>query len=936
MTVATVADTTDEHDETFTVRLSSPANATLGDGTATGTIEDDDDPPAVNIANGSADEGEGIELTVSLDAASEKQVTVMWATSLDTGAAAAGAGDFTAVSATALTFAAGETEKTLTVATAEDTTDEYDETFTVRLSSPANATLGDGTATGTIVDDDDPPAVRIADAKEEEGDELGFAVSLTAASGKRVTVMWAASSSAGDTAESGTDFGAVSETVTFAPGETEKTLRVGTTEDRVDEADETLTVTLTLTLTAPPEATLEMDGGSATGTIRNDDPDPVVELLQDADSINENGGVSRVTARLDRPSGAVTTVAVRVAAEAPAESGDFTLSSVVTLTVPAYQSGSAGTGVVVTAVDNGTDAPDKTLTVSGTATNELGVTDPPDQTLTIKDDEPAPTPALQLVSSEIRESDDTALPGNQHETEVSVSLSHPSSAETLVTLGASDYYTASPTVLTVAAGATAGSGAATLTAVDNRTDAPDRAVNVSAAAANSQGIAGAPAAVELTITDDEEAPAVTLELSLDEIGEAGGRATVTARLSHPSSEATMVEVTADGTVERAAEHQITGPALTVPAGDEASDTAATVTAVDNGTDAPDQVVRVSATAVNSQGIAGVPAAVELTIEDDEEAPAVTLHLTPDTIAEENGVTVVTATQSHPSSEATVVTVSATAVTPAVTGDFTQSGSVLTVAFGETASTGTVTVTAVPNFVDADNKEVTVSATAANGQGIAGDPSSLTVTIEDDDVRGFVRDPEALTTRETTFAGEYTLALNSEPTADVRVTVTTTDSYRMWLLLDLFSPIDEKTFTFTPANWDEPQTVDVLPNVDTDAVTNTVVLDHEAVGGDYAGHSGKYTVTITDTDRVTENVELAVDPSRVAENGGRNGCGGDGEAWGSEPAHGDGGGGDGGSGDGAGGGVRGGAVNAHVDDSGGGWGGHGDSEADAGERRSGRG
>ena len=56
------------------------------------------------------------------------------------------------------TFGTNETSKTVSVSTTDDSADEDDETFTLTLSSPANATLDDATATGTIVDDDETPA----------------------------------------------------------------------------------------------------------------------------------------------------------------------------------------------------------------------------------------------------------------------------------------------------------------------------------------------------------------------------------------------------------------------------------------------------------------------------------------------------------------------------------------------------------------------------------------------------------------------------------------------------------------------------------------------------------------------------------------------------------------------------------------------------------
>ena len=107
--------------------------------------------PTVSVSDASAAEGDAVAFTVSLSAASSRQVTVEYATS--DGTATSGA-DFAAASGT-LTFAANETSKTVEVATTDDSVAEESETFTLTLSSPANATLGDATATGTINDNDD-------------------------------------------------------------------------------------------------------------------------------------------------------------------------------------------------------------------------------------------------------------------------------------------------------------------------------------------------------------------------------------------------------------------------------------------------------------------------------------------------------------------------------------------------------------------------------------------------------------------------------------------------------------------------------------------------------------------------------------------------------------------------------------------------------------
>ena len=116
---------------------------------------------------------------------------------------------------------------------------------------------------------------------------------------------------------------------------------------------------------------------------------PKVTLELSSRSISENGGAATVTARLSQVSGETTTVTVSATAVSPAVEGDFRLSTNTTLTIGADQSASTGT-VTITANNNGVDAPDKTVMVTGTASNSQGVTGPSEVTLTITNDDATP------------------------------------------------------------------------------------------------------------------------------------------------------------------------------------------------------------------------------------------------------------------------------------------------------------------------------------------------------------------------------------------------------------------------------------------------------------------------------------------------------------------------------------------------------------------
>ncbi|MFN8090604.1 MAG: Calx-beta domain-containing protein, partial [Mycobacterium sp.] len=110
--------------------------------------------PSISIGNAAKNEGNSgtsnMTFTVTLSKASTKPVTVQYATS--NGTATAGQ-DYTAATGT-ITFAAGETSKTINVAVAGDTTVEADETFTVTLSNANGANISTASATGTITNDD--------------------------------------------------------------------------------------------------------------------------------------------------------------------------------------------------------------------------------------------------------------------------------------------------------------------------------------------------------------------------------------------------------------------------------------------------------------------------------------------------------------------------------------------------------------------------------------------------------------------------------------------------------------------------------------------------------------------------------------------------------------------------------------------------------------
>ena len=546
---------------------------------------------------------------------------------------------------------------------------------------------------------------------------------------------------------------------------------------------------------------------------------PEIVLSESALAVTE-GQVEAYTVTLNRqPSGNVQVSASRsseiIGIRFPGESSwvatknlDFTMSNwntAQTVQVHAFD-------------DNNTEDASETIThavVDAQSVSDFD--DAPDKTLTVNvndDDEPRVT--LALSSSSITENGGEATVTATLDLFHGVAVTVPVSATAVSPAVANDFMLSAAPTLTIAAGQTTSTGTVTVTAVNNATDAPDKSVTISGTASDSLSLAHDPSSLMLTLTDDDAAPGVTLTLSDASIAENGGVSTVSATLSHPSSEATTVTVTPQATFftvpPGAAGQIVIAAGMTAAAGD-----VVTITAVNddvyrgNGRATP-----VSATLANSQGTGTVTPAT-LTLTDDESLPTVTLALSTTAVTENGGIATVTATLSGTAGQAVTLTVAATPVSPAVAGDFALSPApTLTIAAGATTSTGTVTVTAVDNAVNAADKTVTVSATAAGGHGVSA-PSAVTLTLTDDDTPGIAVVPATATDAavrplRTTESGDmatFTVALTSRPTGAVVLDLASSNTAEGTVL--------PTALTFAATDWNTAQPV-TLTGVDDDMAT----------------------------------------------------------------------------------------------------------------------
>lgn len=218
--------------------------------------------PTLSIADRTVTEGDAgtinARFQVDLSATSATTVKVHYATADETATSPA---DYTSTSGS-LSFAPGQTTKFVNVALNGDTLDEANETYGVSLSNPRFAGIADGSATGTITDDDPLPSLQITDVSRLEGNKLRFDVTLSGPSGRKVQVDYATEDG---TAISPDDYTAKSGTLSFQPGVTTRAVLVNSVNDLIDEPAETLTVKLS----NPRFATLADAIGQ--GTLLDDD-----------------------------------------------------------------------------------------------------------------------------------------------------------------------------------------------------------------------------------------------------------------------------------------------------------------------------------------------------------------------------------------------------------------------------------------------------------------------------------------------------------------------------------------------------------------------------------------------------------------------------------------------------------------------------------------
>jgi hypothetical protein len=416
LVVDPTSDTLVETDETVEISLSPTTFYTISTPAAVvGTIINDDTSLAISPATISQQEGNSgvtqYTFTVTRTGLLSCSSTAQWSV-IGIGGQPADAADFPGgvLPTGSVTFAAGETSKTITIDVNGDTIAENDETFAVTLADPIGATITTASAGGTIVNDDTNLGIIAINADQVEGNSgsksFTFAIERTGVLSGTSTTSWAAAGS-GITPADASDFAGgtlPSGTVTFAPGEASKLISVDINGDTQIETDETFSVTLygsTEVISQNP---------TPTGTIISDEPITISLGVQPSNALEDSGNLLTYTFTRNGPTDAPLTINFLVSGSAD-PSTDYTANcdlSNFPLGIITFNAGDSVATLEITPIADSTFETDETIEIELLASSEYAVgTVGPVVATIINDDLPAislsidPTTVLEDGSSNL-------------------------------------------------------------------------------------------------------------------------------------------------------------------------------------------------------------------------------------------------------------------------------------------------------------------------------------------------------------------------------------------------------------------------------------------------------------------------------------------------------------------------------------------------------
>ena len=762
-------DDLDDDGESVVLGFGSILPAGVSAGTtaeSTVSITDDDDPRVeVSFEQSSytVDEGSSVTVKVTLSEDPEREVIIPLT------AAAQGetsADDYSVVDR--VTFNAGDTTRSFVFEATADDLDDDGESVVLGFGSilPAGVSAGTTAESAVSITDDDDPRVEVSFEQSsytvDEGSSVTVKVTLSEDPEREVTIPVTTTENGG--ADAG-DYSGAPVNVTFARGETEKSITFEATQDTDNDDGESVRLSFG---TLPDQVTAGATS-EATVSITDDDVPPVTISFGQAAYTAAEGSSVEVTVTLDIDPEGTVTVPITKTDQDGATGADYS-------GVPAnviFNSGDTAQTFTFTATQD-TDNDDGESVVLGfgsilPAGVSAGTT--AESTVSITDDDDPP------VTASFEASTYTVAEGSP--VTVRVTLSADPERTVTIPLSKTDQdgatsadYSLSTTNLTFNAGDT--EKEVTFTATDDAEDDDGESVRLAFGALPDQVTAGATSAATVSITDDD-VPSVTVSFEQVEYTVAeGSPVTVTVTLSVDPERTVEVPITVtpqDGAT--GADYSVAPSSVTFNSGDTAQ--TFTFTATQDTDNDDGERVRLSFGALPDQVTAGATSEATVSITDND-VPSVmaSFEQAAYTVAEGSPVTV-TVTLSVDPERTVEVPITVTPQDGASGADYSVAPSSVTFNAGDTQKT--ITFTATEDAEDDDDESVRLSFGTLPDQVTAGTPSEATVSITDDDVPSVTISFEqaAYTVAEgSPVTVTVTLSVDPERTVEVPITVTPQD------------------------------------------------------------------------------------------------------------------------------------------------------------------
>jgi large repetitive protein len=266
---------------------------------------------------------------------------------------------------------------------------------------------------------DDLPTLSIADDTRVEGETAGFTVTLSGAASEDVTVHYR---TADGSARAGQDFAETEGDLTIPAGQTSGMISVQTTQDAIDEVDETFVVNL-----SAPVGAMIGDDGQALGSIADDDAPPSISI---SDAAADEGNADHelgFEVRLSQASGKAISVEFFTESDSARADEDFVRVADGTLS---FAPGEDTKSIAITIKGDASPEADETFTVRLRDAQNASISDDA-ATGTIRNDDEAPTVSISDAQADEADGDAVKLA-------FKVTLSGPSGQTIRVTATTSD------------------------------------------------------------------------------------------------------------------------------------------------------------------------------------------------------------------------------------------------------------------------------------------------------------------------------------------------------------------------------------------------------------------------------------------------------------------------------------------------------------------